>query len=554
MPVELNTLSYLLLTSIFSAASAVAIKNGRHSDVHPLVLNSQGSFSPLRYAGESAIIKSKMYTHSTLFSNNQTIHTLSQLYEVAFLKHKTNTFILSGQTVCSRYGGSLKSIQSIFSGLVNIANLVPCSDKESSFVGIYASTSPDAFMTEIACHWGGLVTIPIAAQATSSHLLHVIRNTSLTVLVIDASHLDFALHLIEASTVKHLIVLGNHPQEQREYFGIRVSSFDYLKKVGLEALIETSDQTSSDTMASIYYSSNPKNNIILDNKDDQNALGVVLTHRNMISALSSYAAHLPASHRITSKDRFMHGFAIDNVLGYILGALCTFMGATLSFEDKIPYNDFHLNVENVLSTIKGFRPTIYASGAPFLKQVRILIANKYGNSFIYQRGLKRKDRYHREGRLVSDCIYDMLVFRDIRQRMFGGNIRLLLIDDDQNMSDDASFYRAILGAQVLKTFSRAETTSGMTATSVYDYTSDKRLIGPPLPVMEIKLSDHEEYTAEDLPNPRGEIQVRGHNVFAGYWNDDKDTLLDVVHPDGWFITDMIGELLPNGSFLLLKSK
>lgn len=67
--------------------------------------------------------------------------------------------------------GSFKAIQWIFSGLVKIANLVPCSDKESSFVGIYASTSPgnnniyiyvytfklkkriwgdqDAFMTEI---------------------------------------------------------------------------------------------------------------------------------------------------------------------------------------------------------------------------------------------------------------------------------------------------------------------------------------------------------------------------------------------------------------------
>lgn len=75
----------------------------------------------------------------------------------------------------------------------------------------------------------------------------------------------------------------------------------------------------------------------------------------------------------------MHGFAIgnknkvrinmkiilnmlnlDNVLGYILGALCTFMGARLSFEDKICFNNFNLNVENVLSNIKAFRPTIYA--------------------------------------------------------------------------------------------------------------------------------------------------------------------------------------------------
>lgn len=99
MPVELNTLSYLLLTSIFSAASAIAVKNGRHSDVHPLVLNSQGSFSPLRYAGESATIKSKMFTHSTLFSNNQSIYTMTQLYQLAFAKHQSNPFLFSGKTI-----------------------------------------------------------------------------------------------------------------------------------------------------------------------------------------------------------------------------------------------------------------------------------------------------------------------------------------------------------------------------------------------------------------------------------------------------------------------
>lgn len=185
--------------------------------------------------------------------------------------------------------------------------------------------------------------------------------------------------------------------------------------------------------------------------------------------------------------------------------------------------------------------------------MQLLIANKYGNSFIFQRGLVRKERYLGEGRLVSDCIYDMLLFRDIRQRMFGGNIRLLLIDDQENKSDYCSFYRAVLGAQVIKTLSRAETSSGITAISVYDYTADKQLIGPPLPVMEIKLSDYENYTAEDLPNPRGEIQVRGNNVFVGYWNNI-EALLDVVHPDGWFTTNMLGELLPNGSFILLGSK
>lgn len=200
---------------------------------------------------------------------------------------------------------------------------------------------------------------------------------------------------------------------------------------------------------------------------------------------------------------------------------------------------------------------LYNSGAPFLKQAQKLIANKYGNSFIFQRGLDRKDRYHREGRLVSDCVYDMLIFRDIRMKMFGGQIRMLFMDDDNsdnNKVDLASFYRAVLGAQVPKTFSRPETSSGMTATLVFDYTADKRLIGPPLAAMTIKLSDYKEYTAEDKPNPRGELKVRGNNVFVGYWNDSTNMFLDIVDPDGWFSTGIIGELLPNGSFMLLGSK
>lgn len=90
MPVELNALSYILLTTIFSAASAIAIKNGRHSDAHPLVLNSQGGFSQLRYAGESATIKSRLYSNGapSLCSNDTSINTLSDLYQVAFSKYK----------------------------------------------------------------------------------------------------------------------------------------------------------------------------------------------------------------------------------------------------------------------------------------------------------------------------------------------------------------------------------------------------------------------------------------------------------------------------------
>ena len=72
------------------------------------------------------------------------------------------------------------------------------------------------------------------------------------------------------------------------------------------------------------------------------------------------------------------------------------------------------------------------SGAPFLTQVKENIEKRYGNSFLFRRGLDKKKAYFEDGRLVEDSKYDMLVFRDIRQKTFGSNIRLLLIDNGNN--------------------------------------------------------------------------------------------------------------------------
>lgn len=91
------------------------------------------------------------------------------------------------------------------------------------------------------------MTVPIAAQATSSHILHVIRNSLLTIMVIDETHLGFVLQLVEGTSVKHIIVMGDDVQE-REYFGIQIHGLHYLKQLGQLETIEKSDQISKSSV------------------------------------------------------------------------------------------------------------------------------------------------------------------------------------------------------------------------------------------------------------------------------------------------------------------
>jgi long-subunit acyl-CoA synthetase (AMP-forming) len=127
--------------------------------------------------------------------------------------------------------------------------------------------------------------------------------------------------------------------------------------------------------------------------------------------------------------------------------------------------------------------------------------------------------------------------------------------DDNSDPELATFLRVVLSTQVLQTFNLPETCGSLTASMFYDYNADPLANGAPLPCNEIKLIDVKERSlfAEDKPNPRGEIWVRGNNVFKGYYKDSSATT-DVLDADGWFMTGHLGEILPNGTLKVIGRK
>jgi long-chain acyl-CoA synthetase len=77
--------------------------------------------------------------------------------------------------------------------------------------------------------------------------------------------------------------------------------------------------------------------------------------------------------------------------------------------------------------------------------------------------------------------------------------------------------------------------------------------GPPFPDCEVKLRDVPEmkYLHTD-ENPRGEILVRGPNIFSGYYKNEEATRETLS--DGWLMTGDIGRFNPNGTLSIIDRK
>jgi malonyl-CoA/methylmalonyl-CoA synthetase len=93
------------------------------------------------------------------------------------------------------------------------------------------------------------------------------------------------------------------------------------------------------------------------------------------------------------------------------------------------------------------------------------------------------------------------------------------------------------GQQVLERYGMTETL--MNVSNPYEGERRAGSVGFPLPGVELRLSDGEE----------GEIQVRGPNVFAGYWEQSQATAESFT--DGWFRTGDLARLDPDGYLHIL---
>ncbi|EPR60871.1 AMP-binding enzyme domain-containing protein [Toxoplasma gondii ME49] len=158
----------------------------------------------------------------------------------------------------------------------------------------------------------------------------------------------------------------------------------------------------------------------------------------------------------------------------------------------------------------------------------------------------------------------------LQTRLFGcaGRIRFLLSGGGKLNPDVQEKLEAYLATSFLQGWGMTETSgAGCWQARAGDGSLDNA--GGPSAVMEMKLRSWEEYDAERMERPQGELLVRGENVFEGYFRqkamtDDafvfdeqeegRDQGEEAIWRSRWLATGDIVEIQPNGSIKIIDRK
>ncbi len=119
-------------------------------------------------------------------------------------------------------------------------------------------------------------------------------------------------------------------------------------------------------------------------------------------------------------------------------------------------------------------------------------------------------------------------------RSAAAHIRLFVSGSAPLLAETHARFHARTGHHILERYGMTET--NMNTSNPYDGPRRAGTVGFALPGVEVRITaDGQDAVRGDI----GQIEVRGPNVFAGYWQMPEKTAED-LRPDGWFITGDLG--------------
>lgn len=270
----------------------------------------------------------------------------------------------------------------------------------------------------------------------------------------------------------------------------------------------------------------------------------MLTHRNFVAALSASQFNLGGN----ADDVCISYLPLAHIYGRISDMMILTVGGRLGF--------FSGDMNTLVDDIQVLKPTVFASVPRLLnkiygKLVASTIQAPGVTGALARRAVAAKLANLEAGKGYTHPLWDRLIFNKVKQAL-GGNVRIMVTGSAPIGKDVMQFLRIAFCCDIREGYGATETCAASTVHYEGEYLAGH--IGGPFTCNEIMLLDvpEMEYLSTD-PYPRGEICVRGPNIFKGYFKDEEKTR-EAIDEEGWFHTGDIGMINERGAIVIIDRK
>jgi long-chain acyl-CoA synthetase len=419
------------------------------------------------------------------------------------------------------------------------AGLVESGVRPGDRVAIFAPTSLQWVICDLAIAAARAITVPIYASNTPDECKYILNNSESVLVFVDGDLPEakqpgrlsrFRQKRAECPTVQKVMIFEGEPTGPKE------ESLAQLVRRGEEA--NRASPSAFDARVSQIRSDDPSC-FIYTSGTTGDPKGVILTHGNW-----GYEADAVGDTRLMlPDDSVMLFLPLAHSFAQVVKATWVGMAFRMIFAES---------VEKLMANLAEAPPTILpAVPRVFEKVYNTVVAN--GSSApgikgkLFRWSLKLFDEYvaaKDQGREYSSLGFSLarkLVFgkvaETLRQKL-GGKVRLF-ISGGAPLSRKIGYFFDLLGFKVLEGWGLTET-SAATTVNLPDRVKIGT-VGPAVPGTELKIA------------PDGEILVRGPGVMKGYFKNPAATA-EVLEPDGWFHTGDVGELDQDGYLRITDRK
>jgi len=481
------------------------------------------------------------------------VKTIYEIYKFATEKYANNKCYGMRETKDGKLGPykwitykeAAEKAKDFSSGLVNL-NMIPMYDG-MLLLGLFCKNCLEWVIAERACFLQGGATVPLYDTLGSNTIEHIINQTHLSTIFCSRSEFKKLLEVSPKCRYLKNIILKEEPSadeiENAKNSSIRLISFNDVEAEGRKYNFKDHPPKVDDVATFCYTSGTtgtPK--------------GALLSHRNMVA---SVAGGYVRGIETYPSDVHLSYLPLAHVMERLIQLTLINGGASIGF--------YSGEVAQITNDLTELRPTVFPSVPRLLNKIydKIMAGASVSpvKKFLLTTALSQKSKTLKRAGSYEHSIWDRIVFNKLAAKLGLDRCRLIVTGSAPISEEISLFLRVAFSAVLIEGYGQSETSAGCTFTSSGDLSSGH--IGTPSPCCEIKLASvsEMEYLNTDTEHElgqnntipclgRGEICIRGPNVFKGYYKMPEKTA-ETVDQEGWCHTGDIGIWLVSGQLRIV---